>query len=215
MTPPASAGHSACPGPQTAACHVAEGHMPPGYALESRVSRGPRRWAQGRDEEHETANPSRGAARRHHQRRPHDHHRRPDQGPRAAGLPSGGSVCELRSPATRAARTARPASGRTSPTTSTSRSCGAQGENCSRFLAKGRPVAIDGRLEWREWETPQGAKRASIDIIADSVQFLGSRDKGQGGGFAGRKAAVAVRFRSRAGLRPSPVGSVADEDFPF
>jgi single-strand DNA-binding protein len=38
---------------------------------------------------------------------------------------------------------------------------GAQGENCARFLAKGRPVAIDGRLEWREWDTPEGHKRDS------------------------------------------------------
>jgi single-strand DNA-binding protein len=52
---------------------------------------------------------------------------------------------------------------------------GAQGENCARFLAKGRPVAIDGRLEWREWETPEGHKRQAVDIIADSVQFLGGR----------------------------------------
>ena len=60
---------------------------------------------------------------------------------------------------------------------------GAQGENCARFLAKGRPVAIDGRLEWREWEEREtGNKRQSIDIIADSVQFLGGRDDAQGGG---------------------------------
>ena len=32
---------------------------------------------------------------------------------------------------------------------------GAQGENCSRFLTKGRPVAIDGRLRWREWTTDE------------------------------------------------------------
>ena len=36
---------------------------------------------------------------------------------------------------------------------------GAQGENCARFLAKGRPVAIDGRLEWREWQDKEGNKR--------------------------------------------------------
>jgi single-strand DNA-binding protein len=53
---------------------------------------------------------------------------------------------------------------------------GAQGENCARFLAKGRPVAIDGRLEWRQWETPDGHKRQSVVIIADAVQFLGGRD---------------------------------------
>ena len=49
---------------------------------------------------------------------------------------------------------------------------GAQGENCARFLAKGRPVAIDGRLEWREWTAHDGGKRESVDIIADAIQFL-------------------------------------------
>ena len=36
---------------------------------------------------------------------------------------------------------------------------GAQGENCAQYLAKGRPVAVDGRLNWREWEDKQGGKR--------------------------------------------------------
>jgi len=49
---------------------------------------------------------------------------------------------------------------------------GGQGENVARYLSKGRPVAVDGRLEWREWETQEGNKRQAIDIIADSVQFL-------------------------------------------
>ena len=56
---------------------------------------------------------------------------------------------------------------------------GAQGENCAQYLSKGRPVAVDGRLNWREWEK-DGVKRQSVDIIADSVQFLGSREGGQG-----------------------------------
>ena len=51
---------------------------------------------------------------------------------------------------------------------------GAQGENCARYLSKGRPVAIDGRLEWREWETSDGHRRDAVEIIAESVQFLGS-----------------------------------------
>src|SRR6187399_2091300 len=60
---------------------------------------------------------------------------------------------------------------------------GAQGENCAQYLAKGRPVAIDGRLEWREWDDKDtGKKRQSVDIIADSVQFLGSREGGENGG---------------------------------
>src|SRR5947208_4487132 len=59
---------------------------------------------------------------------------------------------------------------------------GQQGENCATYLQKGRPVAVQGRLEWREWQDQQGNKRQSVDIIADSVQFLGSRDGAENGG---------------------------------
>ena len=59
---------------------------------------------------------------------------------------------------------------------------GAQGENCANYLSKGRPIALDGRLEWREWEDQNGNKRQAVDIIADSVQFLGSREGGENGG---------------------------------
>jgi len=58
---------------------------------------------------------------------------------------------------------------------------GTQGENVARYLSKGRPVAVDGRLEWREWETQDGDKRQAVDIIADSVQFLnGGNGAGNG-----------------------------------
>lgn len=63
---------------------------------------------------------------------------------------------------------------------------GAQGENCSTYLTKGRPVAVEGRLDWREWEAKDGSgKRQAVQIIANSVQFLGSRDGGGGGQAAG------------------------------
>jgi single-strand DNA-binding protein len=52
----------------------------------------------------------------------------------------------------------------------------AQGEACARYLAKGSPAAIDGHLEWREWEADAGIKRQAVEVIADGVQFLsGSR----------------------------------------
>jgi single-strand DNA-binding protein len=59
---------------------------------------------------------------------------------------------------------------------------GAQGENCANYLAKGRPVAGEGRLDWREWDDQSGNKRQSVEIIANTVQFLGSRDGSGGGG---------------------------------
>jgi len=49
---------------------------------------------------------------------------------------------------------------------------GARGESVARYLSKGRGIALDGRLEWREWEAQDGTKRQTVDIVADTVQFL-------------------------------------------
>jgi single-strand DNA-binding protein len=49
---------------------------------------------------------------------------------------------------------------------------GARAESCAEYLAKGRPVAIEGRLELNQWETPDGAKREAVKIVAETVQFL-------------------------------------------
>src|SRR3954468_14285757 len=63
---------------------------------------------------------------------------------------------------------------------------GAQGENCANYLSRGRPLAVEGRLDWREWEAKEGGgKRQAVQIIANSVQFLGSRDGGGGKGNGG------------------------------
>jgi single-strand DNA-binding protein len=94
---------------------------------------------------------------------------------------------------------------------------GAQGENCARFLSKGRPVALDGRLEWREWQGQDGAKRESVEIVADSVQFLGGRDDAQGGGGNGFTPQSDVPVNN-SDFQPvaAPAGSgPADDDIPF
>jgi len=69
---------------------------------------------------------------------------------------------------------------------------GAQGENCANYLSRGRPLAVEGRLDWREWEAKDGGKRQAVQIIANSVQFLGSRygggaPNGNGGGGGGQQ----------------------------
>jgi single-strand DNA-binding protein len=86
---------------------------------------------------------------------------------------------------------------------------GQQGENCAQYLAKGRPVAIDGRLEWREWEAQDGAKRQAVEVVADSVQFLGGRVDGEGGG------APAYVPAGAAGAGDDFPPSPADDDIPF
>jgi single-strand DNA-binding protein len=86
---------------------------------------------------------------------------------------------------------------------------GQQGENCAQYLAKGRPVAIDGRLEWREWEAQDGAKRQAVEVVADSVQFLGGRMDGESGG------APAYVPAGAAGAGDDFPPSPADDDIPF
>ncbi len=94
---------------------------------------------------------------------------------------------------------------------------GRQAESCSTYLKKGRPVAIDGRLEWSTWES-EGQKRESVDIIADSVQFLGGReDAGNGNGFSsGVQPAESDVPIDTGDFETAPVGAAAaDEDIPF
>ncbi|HWO83023.1 MAG TPA: single-stranded DNA-binding protein [Solirubrobacterales bacterium] len=100
---------------------------------------------------------------------------------------------------------------------------GAQGENCANYLNKGRPVAVEGRLDWREWEDQGGNKRQSVEIIANTVQFLGSRDGsggggnangGNGGGFSPPQSDVPADMSDFGGA-PAPAGGGSEDDIPF
>lgn len=97
---------------------------------------------------------------------------------------------------------------------------GAQGENCARFLSKGRPVCVDGRLEWREWQDQAGNKREAVEIIADSVQFLNDgKPRDDDGGFQPRSDVPA----DTSDFAPAPAGGSGfqprsgppDDDIPF
>jgi len=79
---------------------------------------------------------------------------------------------------------------------------GTQGENCARYLTKGRPIGIDGRLDWHEWQAQDGSRRQALTIIADAVQFLTSREHSNG----------------PTSPRPAPAPQLAtasDDDIPF
>ena len=95
---------------------------------------------------------------------------------------------------------------------------GNQGENAARYLSKGRPVAVDGRLEWREWEDKDtGKKRSAVSIIADSVQFLGSPKDDQGGGSGGYRESPPAERSGGAGGYQSHAASqpTGEDDIPF
>ncbi len=95
---------------------------------------------------------------------------------------------------------------------------GAQGENCANYLSKGRPVDLDGRLEWREWEAKDGSKRQNVEVIADSVQFLGSRDGGGSGGGDGNGngfTATSDVPADTSDFEGAAAGGGNDDDIPF
>lgn len=57
---------------------------------------------------------------------------------------------------------------------------GRMAEVCGQHLAKGRQVYVEGKLQTRSWEDPQGQKKYTTEIVANSVQFLGANERGQG-----------------------------------
>ena len=142
--------------------------------------------------------------------------------PELRSLPSGTSVCQLRVAVNTRRKDNSTGEWVDKPNYFDVTVWGAQGENCSRFLTKGRPVAVDGRLEWREWEDKDNNKRQSVEIIADSVQFLGGRDdagNGNGGGFQARSD-VPVNQEDFAAPAPTATGAATgggtgDDDIPF
>jgi single-strand DNA-binding protein len=112
--------------------------------------------------------------------------------PELRALPSGASVCGLRI-ACNAMRKNADGEYSEKPNFFTVSVFGAVGESVHRYMSRGRRVAIDGRLDWREWETSEGAKRQAVEIVAESIQFLDGRgdhagttglsdDDGVGGG---------------------------------
>ena len=62
---------------------------------------------------------------------------------------------------------------------------GPQGENCARYLSKGRQVAVDGRLDQRSWEAQDGTKRSKVEIVAETVMFIGGQNEAREPAFKG------------------------------
>ncbi len=96
---------------------------------------------------------------------------------------------------------------------------GDQAENCSKYLAKGRSVYVEGRLQTRSWDDKDGNKKYATDVVADRVVFLGG---GGGGGEGGRRSAGPMgggRPDSSPPDEPPADGdggpSSSDDDIPF
>lgn len=90
-------------------------------------------------------------------------------------------------------------------------------EICGEYLTKGKQVYIEGSIRSRQWEDKSGNKRTNYEIIANTMQMLGSRaDSERAASGSGRPTAShAPEDRSDSGPEPSPEGEITDDDIPF
>lgn len=79
-------------------------------------------------------------------------------------------------------------------------------EICCEYLKKGKQVAVEGRLQSRSWETADGQKRSTVEVIAENVQFLGS---------PGVREKIESEFDAEVQLEPEEAGDEAGEGVPF
>ncbi len=54
---------------------------------------------------------------------------------------------------------------------------GKRAEVISEYFSKGSPIFIEGRLQFRQWETQEGQKRNALRVVADDFQFIGQTKK--------------------------------------
>ena len=95
-------------------------------------------------------------------------------------------------------------------------------EIAGEYLKKGRPVFIEGRLQMDSWDDKQtGQKRTRLRVVGETMQLLGSRPSGSGGGSAGAEVADEDRQSGTSGKpSPPPVKASAaaepdDDEIPF
>lgn len=95
---------------------------------------------------------------------------------------------------------------------------GKQGELISKYLSKGSPAMIEGRLRFDSWESKTGEKRSKLRVVVDNVQFLGRAGEGGGGGGAERQSAPQQRSEAPKPATPAPAPTPQEDledDVPF
>ncbi len=93
-------------------------------------------------------------------------------------------------------------------------------EILGKYLSKGRPVLIEGRLQLDTWESREGEKRSKLKVVCENFQFIGSGggpggEGGAGGGGGSPYERSAPPPREGSGRSEAPAENFDDEDIPF
>mgnify|MGYP001774526696 CR=1 FL=1 len=130
--------------------------------------------------------------------------------------PNGNSICKLGLATSRVYST-RDGERREETTFVDIDAFGKQAEVISKYMRKGRPIMVEGRLKLDQWES-DGQKRSKLGVILENFQFLGSRDdndSNSGGGDYERSSPPRRESNSESSKNFSDDNDTLDEDVPF
>ncbi len=87
---------------------------------------------------------------------------------------------------------------------------GKTGEAIAQFFSKGKPIFVEGRLNFSSWETDEGEKRSKLEVTVDSFQFVGAKEKAE------EEAPPPRKSKTRRAPVPDPADGSDDlNDIPF
>lgn len=97
-------------------------------------------------------------------------------------------------------------------------SFGKQAEVVAKFFTKGKPILVEGRLKFDQWETQTGEKRSKLGVVMEGFQFVGGKDEGgaySGGPSVDGYESVTPPARGSAKAVATSANDDLDEDVPF
>ena len=94
---------------------------------------------------------------------------------------------------------------------------GKQAEIITKYMRKGRPLMVEGRLRLDQWEAKDGQKRSKLGVVLENFQFVGGRDDGAGSGASDRGYEDSSPPQNPAPAKPAAQtnNDPLDEDVPF
>ena len=88
-------------------------------------------------------------------------------------------------------------------------------EICGEYLTKGKQIYIEGSIRSRQWDDPSGNKRTAYDIVARTMQMLGSKADSERAASASAHTSGAGSEELSAPPEPAHEGEITDDDIPF
>ena len=124
--------------------------------------------------------------------------------PEQRSLPSGSVVCEMGMATNRRWRDSQSGEMREQVCFVDVVAYGRQAETLLQYMSKGRPLFVEGRLDFQSWKTQEGQTRSKLRVVVEQFQFIGGRDDANGGGGGGGGMSASRRAPAAAAAPAAP-----------